>query len=236
MTVPISLDEAMEQAAEWVKISSGKSEGMPCLLLFDDDNALTVCGLAVEGGGPDIAQFARMLVFQQNPRIAVLQIEGWMARRDLPHTDPDFRRAALGEIAISDMPRDKRDEMVILYGETRDDQTLYRHWIVDNDADGKRVGLSPMDMPDDVTHKSRFHPLFLVPSARKALDDLSSLPAELRLKVAMLDEAEKQSIACGVVSAALAMGAGRDSRENRESHAQGIKWAVQEILKGPAAS
>jgi hypothetical protein len=165
--MPKSLKEEMDKLAQFTVSESLKDEStMQQLFMLDADDKMIVCGLVV-GPGPEIARTMRLLVLEHDPVMAIFQTEGWSVRAKPGETDPDRLAVMRGKKSPSQIPRHKRDEMLIMYGETPAGETLYRIWeilTVDGIRDLKEVVDPAMSI------ESRFFPLFLVDNMMGHMD------------------------------------------------------------------
>ena len=139
----------------------GKSD-YPMLFMFDEAlNLVNMTTMVNTSNGADETQAARRLVYLEDPHYAIYKTEMWIVDLDLPPTDGDRRRVELGEIRPSDLPRHKRGELIMLYGEARTGDNTTQMWRV-RYADREhrhRKGADPLPaQPASL----RFMPLFVV--------------------------------------------------------------------------
>jgi hypothetical protein len=149
-------------------------------LLREDEDIVAMLQV---GPGPNIALAARMLVYEHEPRYAVLVTEGWavMARPD--ETDPDRRAVIQGRKKPSDLPLEKRDEVLVLYGESAEGEDIYRMWVI-RKQDGKRV-LEEQKGPA-VNYDTRFKPMFLVEDMERIMEHEMADPTTMSPEIAAL--------------------------------------------------
>jgi hypothetical protein len=83
-------------------------------------NGQVSVALLVGMRGPELARVARWVVNEHQPRYAVLVSESWTVRAGLRSDDADVAAVMLGELRPSQLPADKRGELLILYGESRE--------------------------------------------------------------------------------------------------------------------
>jgi hypothetical protein len=164
--MPKSLREEMDTIAEMAVAKTAEAESsFQTLHLVMPDDSLVVALLDV-GPGVNIALACRMMVYEQEPVMAVLQTEGWAVHTTPDEKDPDRRAVLEGRKKPSDLPIEKRDESLILYGESAAGESVHRMWAIHTRA-GKRTLEA---MPEAMHVDSRFKPLFLVEDMERLLE------------------------------------------------------------------
>lgn len=174
----------------------------------------------VAGGGADYAHDLRMLALVRDPRMMALVTEMWMPRVDLPHDDADLRRLLLGELTqVRDLPADKIDEGLQMYGEHVDGEHETRVWLIRKDARReRRIRLESLGlMPQDAA--VRFYPTFLTDHLLRELDtgisDQGTPPwmlQALRTLAADLSPEQRRDGLRRALGRVLLAGGGRSSR------------------------
>jgi len=180
--MPQSLTDEMEEIARLAvqNTLADESETQKLFMTTADDERI-VALLAV-GPGTEIARVARMLVYQTEPVTAILVTEGWSVFAKPDETDPDRRAVMRGDKRPSEIPVEKREEVLVLYGESASGESKVRMWKVLNLPNGIR---DLAELPGEVHYDTRFRPLFVVEHAERLLaEDLAGanpldLPPEM---------------------------------------------------------
>jgi hypothetical protein len=138
MSAP-KLDELMDELSEMI---TGSPEGLPAAMLhlLDDAGQMTAMALAL-GSGAMVAPIARLVVAKQDPAVAVLAVEAKSAitRKSVrEETDLDKQRLLRGEVRVSELPSDKQQQMLMIYGEDRIGNESTRLWNMEKLPDGRR--------------------------------------------------------------------------------------------------
>lgn len=167
-----TLSEEMDALAtvSVTETAHGEARFQKLYLLMPDDT-LTLAALNV-GPGRNIAYTARLLVYQHQPAMAVLESEGWTVGWDVPHTDPLYEQVKSGKLAPSDLPPDKRGEALTMYGETPDGEIVGKMWKILPDGEGKRR-IEPLDAA--MQYAARWTPLYVVEDLERLIDGQLSL-------------------------------------------------------------
>lgn len=185
-----TLTEEMDSFAQIFTSIAGREEAAAVLCMVEpslnteslDDTRDMICVLAGAGSGGELARQARMLVFAFAPRLAILGMEGWTIRPDVPKDHPVHKQVLAGETWPSQLPDELRGETLTLYGETADGEQQDRMWDILPQPDGTRR-LEPHDVAGATMH-SRFRPLFLVDEALRAIGGNSGLDPEVERRAA----------------------------------------------------
>jgi hypothetical protein len=166
--MPRNLRDEMDSLAKVsIEQTLDEDSSMQTLFLIKPDDALIVCALAV-GAGPEIARVARLLVWEHEPVMAVLQTEGWSVMASPGETDPDRLAVMRGTKAPSEIPEHKRDEVMIMYGETPDGESLHLMWQIVT-----KGGIRDLVALPQAGHVvSRFQPLFIVDTMLRDVEDM----------------------------------------------------------------
>jgi len=150
--------------------------------------------------GQFVATGARLAVLEHKPRHAILIQEGWGVKRSLMPTrerpqvtDPDVRAVLAGALRPGKLPRHKRGEQLIVYGECADGTEAWAMY----DIEGKDFvpALSSWEFAEHVSDPersgfiTRYRPLFMAEAMVRELDplDRTTLLFELGGNEALLE-------------------------------------------------
>jgi hypothetical protein len=162
MKVP-SLDKLIADLSEMIL---GLPDGLPSatLHMVDDEGTMLVAHLAT-GSGAMVAPIARLMVARQDPAVAVLAVEAKAAitRPTVrEEDDPDKQRLLRGELSVSGLPGEKRQQLLMIAGEDRAGNEAVRLWVAETPLlPGLRLRYKPFDVEIVDTLVSRMRPLYL---------------------------------------------------------------------------
>jgi len=224
--MPLSLAEEMEDIARFsVEHTLEDASDTQKLYMTTASDERIVALLAV-GPGTEIARAARLMVYMNEPVTAVLVTEGWAVMAAPDEKDPDRLAVMRGRKKPSEIPRHKRDETLILYGESAKGERLVRMWKILTAANGIR-DLAEITDPM-IDFETRFWPLFVIENIERTIQsDLidgttneMNLPpevmAEMRKLTLEMTPENRHAILRKVFGQMLAQGAGGTSRQWEE--------------------
>ena len=162
MAVP-TLEKLVEELSD---LATTTPSGVPgsILHLINDKWEMAIVKLAVEMNSM-VATIAQLVVAKQDPALAVFIAEAKTAKTRATvgeETDPDLQRLLRGEIRVSDLPRAKRQEMLILYGEDRRGNEAIRIWNTEPPSrHGERYKYTRLEGVETCHLASRLRPLYM---------------------------------------------------------------------------
>jgi len=224
--MPLSLAEEMEDIAQFsIEHTLDDESSMQKLYMTTASDERIVAMLAV-GPGTEIARAARLMVYMNEPVTAVLVTEGWAVMAAPDEKDPDRLAVMRGRKKPSDIPRHKRDETLILYGESAKGERHVRMWKILTSGNGIR-DLAEITEPM-IDFETRFWPLFVIENIERTIQadlidgksNTMNLPpevmAETRRLTLELTPEERHKILRKVFGQMLMDGAGGTSRQWEE--------------------
>ena len=224
--MPLSLAEEMEDIAQFsIEHTLDDESSMQKLYMTTANDERIVAMLAV-GPGTEIARAARLMVYMNEPVTAVLVTEGWAVMAAPDEKDPDRLAVMRGRKKPSDIPRHKRDETLILYGESAKGERHVRMWKILTAGNGIR-DLAEIKEPM-IDFETRFWPLFVIENIERTIQtdliegrgNTMNLPpeimAEMRRLTLELTAEERHRVLRKVFGQMLMDGAGGTSRQWEE--------------------
>lgn len=162
----MSLQELATRIESLADFCAHLPEGLPSTMLhmYDAKGQMYVVALRVDQHSM-VAPMARLIIAKHDPVMAIVLAEIKMAvtRATVEQeSDPDRQRLLRGDVSVSGMPADKRQDALLLTGEDMDGFSVTRIWVAHPPA---RAGGPPTYQPfasgDMDTLSSRMHPLFM---------------------------------------------------------------------------
>jgi len=192
--MPQSLTDEMEEIARFSVETTLNDESECQKLYMTTASDQRIVALLSVGPGTEIARAARMMVYMNEPVTAVLVTEGWSVFARPGETDPDRLAVMRGKKKPSDLPKDKRDETLILYGESAEGESVVRMWKILTASNGIR-DLAEIKDPM-LSFETRFRPLFVIEAIERTIqtDLIDGTTNEMGLEPEVMEAMRKLTL------------------------------------------